>query len=255
MWLKLVRVTPAFIPIFGKKYENDYNFLEESTPNNTPNTGWERVKAMYKKDEYGEMSVELHSAVQSSLCGAFFGACMGGFVRSRQAYLYFIENNQATIFKTTMQAKKKLQDHVTVEFARGAYTWGWKLGTFTGLFSLLATTISVYHDETNITDFIGAGAMTGGLYRVHLGLAATIVGAGLGAALSTICGLAIVGVLKVTGLSMSDIRNSLHRIKELRSEEYNQAVENASKIKNDELTKHHADLVKETGEMKIEEIQ
>lgn len=39
------------------------------------------------------------------MTGAFIGACMGGLVRSRDAYLYFIENNQATIFKSTFEAK------------------------------------------------------------------------------------------------------------------------------------------------------
>ena len=37
--------------------------------------------------------------------GLFVGACWGGFVKSKEAYFYFIENNQATIFKSTMQAK------------------------------------------------------------------------------------------------------------------------------------------------------
>lgn len=37
--------------------------------------------------------------------GAFTGACLGGFAKSKDAYVYFIENNQATIFKSTLQAK------------------------------------------------------------------------------------------------------------------------------------------------------
>lgn len=56
-----------------------------------------------------EFSVELHTVVQTSITGAFFGACFGGFVQSRQAYLYFIESNQATIFKTTLDAKVIIQ--------------------------------------------------------------------------------------------------------------------------------------------------
>lgn len=55
--------------------------------------------------EYLEASVELYNVVQATFTGAFIGACMGGFVRSREAYLYFIENNQATIFTSTMEAK------------------------------------------------------------------------------------------------------------------------------------------------------
>lgn len=55
--------------------------------------------------EFDEVSPELHTVVQSTLCGAFVGVCFGGFVSSREAYLYFIENNQATAYKTVGDAK------------------------------------------------------------------------------------------------------------------------------------------------------
>lgn len=52
-----------------------------------------------------EVSVELHTVIQSTLGGSIIGACFGGFVHSRNAYVYFIENNQATIFKSTREAQ------------------------------------------------------------------------------------------------------------------------------------------------------
>lgn len=52
-----------------------------------------------------EISIELHTVIQSTLGAAIIGACFGGFVHSRNAYVYFIENNQATIFKSTKQAQ------------------------------------------------------------------------------------------------------------------------------------------------------
>lgn len=55
--------------------------------------------------EYEEISVELHNVGQAAMFGAFTGACLGGFAKSKDAYVYFIENNQATIFKSTLQAK------------------------------------------------------------------------------------------------------------------------------------------------------
>lgn len=39
------------------------------------------------------------------MCGLFVGAFLGGFAKSRDAYLTFMENNQATIFKSTFEAK------------------------------------------------------------------------------------------------------------------------------------------------------
>ncbi|XP_053602522.1 RPII140-upstream gene protein [Plodia interpunctella] len=254
MLRSVVRLTPTFIiPIFKNRNENDY--VSNSTQPVVSKTGWERVKKMYSRDEFEVISVELNSVVQASLAGAFIGACMGGFVSSRQAYLYFIENNQATIFKSTMEAKKKLQDKVTIGFAHGAVRWGWRLSLFTGMFSLIATTISVYRDDTSLTQFITAGALTGGIYKLHLGTAATFVGAGLGAALSAVFGGAILGVLYLSGFSMQDIRQSLYRIKLAREDQYNQVLENAATIKNDELTKHHDKLVQEKGQITVENIE
>ncbi|KAI8428542.1 hypothetical protein MSG28_007310 [Choristoneura fumiferana] len=129
----VVRLTPALIPILENRNQNDYNLLEPRTPD-ISETGRDRLKKMFYRNEYDEVSPELRTVVQSGLCGVFFGACMGGFAKSRDAYLYFIENNQATIFQTTMEAKKKLQDYVMIGFAKGAYHWGWRLGIFTGTF-------------------------------------------------------------------------------------------------------------------------
>ncbi|XP_049866132.1 RPII140-upstream gene protein [Pectinophora gossypiella] len=249
----VTRLTPTFIPFFQARHENDYDFINTRT-SKQPETGWERVKMMYARNEHDEFSVELHTVIQSAMSGAFLGAGFGGFVRSRNAYVYFIENNQATIFKSTMQAKKKLQDYVTVAFAKGAVQWGWRLGFFTGLFSTLATTISVYRGDTSLIEYVAAGTITGALYKVNLGLAATMVGAGLGCVLSTVAGMAILGILKLTGVSMDDIRRALHKIKEAREEQMHQAMEKSCEIKNDAITKHHQAILDERGEKKIEEI-
>lgn len=250
----VIRLSPSFVlPIFRERNENDYDVLNRPLPGG-PQTGWDRVKAMYKKNEFDEVSPELHTVVQSTLCGAFVGVCFGGFVSSREAYLYFIENNQATAYKTVGDAKKKLQDYVTIGFAKGAYKWGWKLSIFTGMFSLIATTISAYRGDTTLIEYTTAGALTGALYKANLGLAAMIVGGSLGAVLSTIGGLLIIGILKITGVRMSDIRQALYKIKESRTDHYNQAIEKSSKIKHDDLTRHHDTIVQEQGEVKIEEV-
>ncbi|KAG7299562.1 hypothetical protein JYU34_016536 [Plutella xylostella] len=252
--LNIARVTPVFVfPLMEDRNKYDGDNLNRK-PKKEINTGYDRLKEMYTRNEYLEASVELYNVVQATFTGAFIGACMGGFVRSREAYLYFIENNQATIFTSTMEAKKKLQDYVTVAFAKGATYWGWRLALFTGIFSLVSTTISVYRGETSVIEYTVAGAITGGLYRANLGLAATCVGAGLGGVLSSFGGLAIVLLLKITGVTMEDIRRALHTIKEAREDQFNQAVEKAATIKNDDLTIQHDLLVQEKGEKKIEDI-
>lgn len=60
---------------------------------------------MLIRSEYDETSVELTNVVQTTMFGCFIGACFGGFVKSRDAYVYFIESNQASIFSSTFEAK------------------------------------------------------------------------------------------------------------------------------------------------------
>ncbi|XP_034824266.1 RPII140-upstream gene protein [Maniola hyperantus] len=250
----VARLTPSvLIPIFGRRNENDNDEL--NTPNSPlPKTGWDRVKAMYYKNEHDENSVELHNVAQATLTGLFVGACLGGFVKSREAYLYFIENNQATIFNSTVQAKKKLQDYVTVAFAKGAYHWGWRLGAFTGMFSLISTTVSVYRDESSLSDYIIAGSLTGAIYKAMLGPAAMLVGAALGGVLSALGGILIISVIKMTGVSMNDIRNTMYKFREMRQEQLNQAIDKSSSEKHDNLTRHHDQIVEEKGVKNIDQL-
>uniref|UniRef100_T1HU93 Complex I assembly factor TIMMDC1, mitochondrial n=1 Tax=Rhodnius prolixus TaxID=13249 RepID=T1HU93_RHOPR len=87
---------------------------------------WDRVRKIFTVDEFGTISPELSTICQSTFFTVFVGACYGGFVQSREAYLQFIERNQASQFVDHYEAKKKLQDHVTKSFARGALRWSWR---------------------------------------------------------------------------------------------------------------------------------
>lgn len=84
-------------------------------------TGIDRLYIMYSMDEFGRMSPELNSIYQAGFLGFLSGALYGGFIHSRNAYETFMDKNQATAFKSHFDAKKKLQDQVTVNFAKGAF--------------------------------------------------------------------------------------------------------------------------------------
>ena len=43
----------------------------------------------------------------------------------------FMERNQATAFASHLDAKRKLQDQVTMGFAKNAFRFGWRLALFT----------------------------------------------------------------------------------------------------------------------------
>lgn len=55
--------------------------------------------------DFGRISPELHTVLQVGAMSMFIGAMYGGTVHSRESYLDFIKNNQATAFKSHLDAK------------------------------------------------------------------------------------------------------------------------------------------------------
>lgn len=60
---------------------------------------------MHHSSDTGTISSELNSIYQAGFMGFLGGAVYGGFIKSRLAYLDFMENNQATAFKSHFDAK------------------------------------------------------------------------------------------------------------------------------------------------------
>ncbi|KDR16313.1 RPII140-upstream gene protein [Zootermopsis nevadensis] len=207
-------------------------------------TGWERLRLMYSSDEFGNLSPELNAAIQSGIMGIFIGACYGGIINSKNAYTDFIERNEATVFKNHLEAKKKLQDQVTIGFSKGAFRWGWRLGLFTSSYVLLTTSVSVYRGHSSIVEYIAAGGVTGALYKCNMGLRGMAVGGGLGSVLGGICGLVSLSVLKMTGLTMEEIRYWQYQWKEDR---YKQFIRSGDDNKENPLFTNHDKKIGPSG--------
>jgi hypothetical protein len=97
--------------------------------------------------------------------GLFVGIVYGGFLGSKKSYMDFMERNQATAFESHIAAKKKLQESVSLSFARTGWKLGWRMGVFALMYMGTSTVISVYRNKYSITDYIAAGAVTGAVYK------------------------------------------------------------------------------------------
>lgn len=97
--------------------------------------------------------------------GLFTGVIYGGFLGSRKAYMEFMERNQATAFESHLIAKKKLQESVVFNFIKAGWRWGWRMGAFVFMYMGISTSISVYRNKYSVSDYVIAGAATGGLYK------------------------------------------------------------------------------------------
>ncbi|KAK9505734.1 hypothetical protein O3M35_009722 [Rhynocoris fuscipes] len=186
--------------------------------------GWDKIYEVFTVDEYGSISPELSTIYQTTFFTAFVGACYGGFMQSRQAYLQFIERNQATSFVDHYEAKKKLQDHVTVNFAKGALRLSWRLALFSGLYVTFVTLASAYRGEPKLIDYVAGGLVSGGLYQVNMGLRGVIVGGTLGTMIGLLAGSLTLAILKFTGASLDEVHQFRYDLYNSRGRHLDEAV-------------------------------
>ncbi|XP_037924625.1 RPII140-upstream gene protein-like [Hermetia illucens] len=102
--------------------------------------------------------------------------------------------------------KRKLQDTVTVNFAKGGFRWGWRVALFTSSYVGITTCISVYRGKSSMYEYVAAGTLTGAMYKVNLGLRGIAVGGLLGCILGGVAGGLSLAILKASGTTMEEVR-------------------------------------------------
>jgi len=210
-------------------------------------TGGDRLQLMFSYDEHGYMSPELSQVVQGVMLGAFTGTLIGGTNHSRENYISFMKQNQATAFQSHFEAKKQLQNKVTMGFARGAWMWGWRLSLFTGSYMFITTTISVYRGKSSLLEYVAAGGISGFIYKFKQGPKAWVIGGGLGSVLGVFCGSLSLGLMWLTGTSMEEVRSIQYQWK---ADQQRVKMEKLRKIRAEELdslTAKHVSTIESTS--------
>ncbi|KAF5303468.1 hypothetical protein FQA39_LY09931 [Lamprigera yunnana] len=211
--------------------EADLSIVEQET-------GWSRVRQIFKADDFDRLSVELHSIIQVSCISCIVGIVYGGTVYSKQAYLNFIKNNQATSFTNHYEAKQQLQDCVTKAFAKGAFRWSWRLTAFSSTYVTCSTCLAAYRGKNGILEHTLAGTSAGALYKFKVGPRAMLVGGILGGILGTLGGILTLSALQMTGMTMQEVRYWNYKWYEHRSDAFNKGFQK-------HFDKERSDLYKE----------
>lgn len=84
--------------------------------------------------EYEPISKELQSFINFTSTTTLIGIVVGGILYTQGAVDKFIDNNEATRYYSQIDGKRALQTHVTLQFAKGAYMFGWRLTVFCGIY-------------------------------------------------------------------------------------------------------------------------
>ncbi|XP_017565507.1 complex I assembly factor TIMMDC1, mitochondrial [Pygocentrus nattereri] len=187
-----------------------------------PDTGWDRIKDLFQPGDGQAYPEELRSVVKSGVTAAVVGLLYGGLPAAHHARERFIQLSQAEIFRNRVDAVRSAHNAAIRGFVRYGWRWSWRVAAFVTLFNSVSTGLSVYRDKNTMSHFAVAGAVTGGVFRMNLGLRGLVAGTVIGAALGVPAGALIIGLQKMGGETMRDKRRRERReLFELRVAEWN----------------------------------
>ncbi|XP_028835144.1 complex I assembly factor TIMMDC1, mitochondrial [Denticeps clupeoides] len=187
-----------------------------------PDTGWDRIKDLFERNEGQPYTEEVRNVVKSGLTAAVVGLLYGGLPAARHARERFIQMSQAEIYQSRVEAVRSAHNAAIRGFLRFGWRWSWRVAVFVTLFNTCSTGLSVYKDANALSHYAVAGAVTGGLFRLSLGLRGMIAGSAIGAVLGVPAGALIVGMQRVNGETMRERRRRERReLYELRVSEWN----------------------------------
>ncbi|XP_065597941.1 complex I assembly factor TIMMDC1, mitochondrial [Cyrtonyx montezumae] len=185
-----------------------YGFGRPAPP---PQTGWERLSELWRRDELQQYPEETVNIIKSAFTGGLVGWLYGGLPAFRQARTAFIEGSQGELFQNRADAVQSAHRAGLRSFIRYGWRWSWRVATFVTLFNGVSTGLSVYRDKTTISNFASAGAFTGALFRMHLGLPGLAGGFLFGAAFGIPAGGLLMTVQKLAGETLQEKRSRERR--------------------------------------------
>ncbi|KAK3800646.1 hypothetical protein RRG08_003053 [Elysia crispata] len=159
-------------------------------------TGMERVKMIFKKDHMGKSSPELEYiqvVLVQTFVISFFMKYVPEFRLARQD---FIREHHGTVFRTRIEAVRRMQDHVSLRAASAGGRFAVKMTAFASGFAFISQMIASYRNKTSVLEYTVAAGVTGGLARIQLGIRGFIAGSILGSMLGSIVGCVAYGIFK-----------------------------------------------------------
>ncbi|XP_031147780.1 complex I assembly factor TIMMDC1, mitochondrial [Sander lucioperca] len=186
-----------------------------------PDTGWDRIKDLFDKDATQRYPEELTNVIKSGVVAALAGLLYGGLPAARHARQRYIQVSQAEIYTSRVEAVRSAHNAAIRGFVRYGWRWSWRVAAFVTLFNTVSTGLSVYRDKYSLSHYAAAGAVTGGLFRLNLGLGGLVAGTIIGAVLGIPTGALIISMQSISGETARERRRRERReLYELRLSEW-----------------------------------
>ncbi|XP_073889488.1 complex I assembly factor TIMMDC1, mitochondrial isoform X2 [Macaca fascicularis] len=152
-------------------------------------------------------------AATAGVLGWVYGG-IPAFIHAKQRY---IEQSQAEIYHNRFDAVHSAHRAATRGFIRYGWRWSWRTTAFVTIFNTVSTSLNVYRNKDALSHFVIAGAVTGSLFRINLGLRGLVAGGIIGALLGTPVGGLLMAFQKYSGETIQERkqknRKALHELK------------------------------------------
>ncbi|XP_006210384.1 complex I assembly factor TIMMDC1, mitochondrial isoform X1 [Vicugna pacos] len=186
----------------------------------TPESGWDRLRELFVKDEQQRTSKELQDIYRAAISAGVIGWAYGGipaFIHAKQRY---VEQSQAEIYHNQLDAVQSAHRAATRGFIRYGWRWSWRTTVFVTIFNTVNTGLNVYRNKNALSHYVIAGAVTGSLFRINLGLHGLVAGGVIGALLGTPIGSLLMALQKYCGETVQERRQKDRKaLQELKLEE------------------------------------
>ncbi|KAM6147302.1 complex I assembly factor TIMMDC1, mitochondrial [Phoenicopterus ruber ruber] len=176
-----------------------------------PQTGWERLSELWQRDERQRYPEETVNILKSAFTGGVVGWMYGGLPAFYHARKAFIERSHGELFQNRADAVQSAHRAGLRSFIRYGWRWSWRVAAFVTIFNTVSTGLSVYRNKTTVSNFASAGAFTGALFRMHLGLQGLAGGFVFGTAFGIPAGGLLMIMQKLAGETLQEKRNRERR--------------------------------------------
>lgn len=180
-------------------------------------TGLDRIKMIFREDQFGNLSPECALIVNTTFGALFVGGLMGIFYGGKIAQQEYLERQQATAFRNEYEAKRALQDRMTIGMGKGFVKWGLRTSAFTAMYMSSVTMMSVYRGKSGIIEHVIGGGVAGLSYKFLQGPRASLVGGFVGGVLGLITGCLSLVLMRSTGMTIEEIRHWHYSVRSLHS--------------------------------------
>lgn len=191
----------------------------------SPESGWDRLRQLFTKDEQQRFPKEIDYICRAALSAGIIGWAYGGIPAFIYAKKRYIEQSQAEIYHNRFDAVQSAHRAATRGFIRYGWRWSWRTAVFVTIFNTVNTGLTVYRNKDALSHFAIAGAVTGGLFRINLGVRGLVAGSIIGALLGTPMGSLLIALEKHSGETVQERRQKDRKaLQEQRLEEWRNSL-------------------------------